>query len=309
MKFIKIVLGFVPFLATAQVDLQAVGNCPETSYSFFRQGVREQEFTKTYDKQGRILKQTSNFSSKNTGNYTEEYVYEYDLAGNNTVITYKRNNEVKRVIKKVFDATGQLLQESASAGVNLLSFNTSSLNGTLKTQVFYGEDGKTETFREITSTNAKGQVLKKEVIDTNGKILMSASKTYTIQGKLTQDVHFDATDKVTTQTNFVYDTAGNLIRDKTLRNNVVFAETKHEYDATGKLIQKTRLNGKGQIDYYFTYEYDVIGNMTKENYFYNNQVISVRTFEYDLKGNKIKETYLDKLGTVNMYKIWEFACK
>ena len=138
---------------------------------------------------------------------------------------------------------------------------------------------------------------------------MSASKTYTIQGKLTQDVHFDATDKVTTQTNFVYDTAGNLIRDKTLRNNVVFAETKHEYDATGKLIQKTRLNGKGQIDYYFTYEYDVIGNMTKENYFYNNQVISVRTFEYDLKGNKIKETYLDKLGTVNMYKIWEFDCK
>lgn len=309
MKFIKIVLGFVPFLATAQVDLQAVGNCPETSYSFFRQGVREQEFTKTYDKQGRILKQTSNFSSKNTGNYTEEYVYEYDLAGNNTVITYKRNNEIKRVIKKEFNAAGQLLQESASAGVNLLSFNTSSLNGTLKTQVFYGEDGKTETFREITSTNAKGQLLKKEVIDTNGKILMSASKTYTIQGKLIQDVHFDATDKVTTQTNFVYDTAGNLIRDKTLRNNVVFAETKHEYDATGKLIQKTRLNGKGQIDYYFTYEYDVIGNMTKENYFYNNQVISVRTFEYDLKGNKIKETYLDKLGTVNMYKIWEFACK
>jgi hypothetical protein len=310
MKFIKIVLGFVPFLTSAQVDLQAVGNCPETSYSFFRQGVREQEFTKTYDKQGRILKETNNFSSKNTGNYTEEYAYEYDLKGNNTVITYKRNNEVKRVIKKVFDATGQLLQESASAGgVNLLSVNTSSLNGTLKTQVFYGEDGKTETFREITSTNAKGQLLKKEVIDINGKILMSDTKIYSIQGKLTQDVHFDATDKVTTQTDFVYDIAGNLIRDKTLRNNVVFAETKHANDPMGKLIQKTRLNGKGQIDYYFTYEYDVIGNMTKENYFYNNQVISVRTFEYDLNGNKIKEIYLDKLGTVNMYKIWEFACK
>ena len=63
MKFIKIVLGFVPFLATAQVDLQAVGKCPETSYSFFRQGVKEQEFTKTYNTQGQILKQTSNFSS------------------------------------------------------------------------------------------------------------------------------------------------------------------------------------------------------------------------------------------------------
>jgi hypothetical protein len=166
-----------------------------------------------------------------------------------------------------------------------------------------------ETFKEITSTNAKGQLQKKEVKDPSGKILMSDTKTYNIQGKLTQDVHFDATDKITTQTDFVYDAAGNLTRDKTLRNNVVFAETKHEYDITGKLTQKTRLNGKGQIDYYYTYEYNAQGNMTKENYFYNNQSISVRTFEYDLKGNKIKESYLDKLGTVNMYKIWEFACK
>lgn len=309
MKFIKIVLGFIPFLATAQVDLQAIGTCPETKYSFFRQGVKEQEFTKTYDAQGRVLTQISNFSSKNTGNYTEEYIYEYDAAGNNTAITHKRNGEIKKVTKKVFDINGQLLNESINAGINLLSLNTPSLNGTQKTQIFYAEDGKTETIREITTTNTKGQLLKKEVRDPSGKILISDTKTYNIQGKIVQDVHFDATDKVTTQTDFVYDAAGNLTRDKTLRNNVVFAETKHEYDATGKLIQKTRLNGKEQIDYNFTYEYDASGNMTKENYFYNNQVISVRTFEYDLKGNKIKESYLDKLGSVNMYKTWEFACK
>lgn len=302
-------MGFTPFFATAQVDLQAVGTCPETSYSFFRQGVKEQEFTKTYDTQGRVLTQTSNFSSKNTGNYTEEYTYEYDAAGNNTVITYKRNGEIKKVTKRVFDINGQLLNESINAGVNLLSVNTPSLNGTQKTQVFYAEDGKTENIKEITITNAKGQLLKKEVKDPSEKVLISDTKTYNIQGKITQDVHFDATDKVTTQTDFVYDAAGNLTRDKTLRNNVVFAETKHEYDATGKLIQKTRLNGKGQIDYYFTYEYDAQGNIIKENYFYNNQVVSVRTFEYDLKGNKIKESYLDKLGTINMYKTWEFACK
>lgn len=309
MKFIKIVLSFVPFFANAQVDLQAVGTCPETHYSFFRQGVKEQDFTKTYDTQGRILTQTNTFSSKNTGNYTEEYTYQYDAAGNNTVVTYKRNGEIKKVTKKSFDANGQLLTESINAGVNLLSLNTSSLNGTQKTQIFYAEDGKTETIREITTTNAKGQLVKKEVKDPSGKILMSDTKTYNIQGKITQEVHFDATDKVTTQTDFVYDATGNLARDKTLRNNITFAETKHEYDATGKLTQKTRLNGKGQIDYYFTYEYDAKGNMTKENYFYNNQIISVRTFEYDSKGNKIKESYLDKLGSVNMYKTWEFACK
>ena len=111
------------------------------------------------------------------------------------------------------------------------------------------------------------------------------------------------------QTDFVYDAKGNLQRDKTLRNDVVFAETKNEYDTTGKITKKTRLNGKGVVDYFFTYEYDKSGNMSKENYLYNNQIVSVRTFEYDAKGNKIKESYLDKIGKASMYKTWEFACK
>ena len=110
-------------------------------------------------------------------------------------------------------------------------------------------------------------------------------------------------------TDYDYDAKGNLLKDKTIRNNILYAETNNEYDLVGKLSKKIRLNGKGQIDYYFTYEYDSQGNMSKENYFYNNQMISVRTFEYDTNGNKIKESYLDKTGKVSMNKVWTFVCK
>ncbi|AFK02996.1 hypothetical protein Emtol_1854 [Emticicia oligotrophica DSM 17448] len=309
MKFIKIVLGLFPFLASAQTELVVASNCSDTKYTFYRQGLKEQEVSKTYDVSGKLLKEFKSFSSKNTGNYSEEYLYTYDISGKNNSITYKRNNEVLKVTKKEYDAKGQVLKESVSKGLNLLSSNTLSNDGTEKVAIFFAEDGKTEAFREVSTSNAKGQVLSKILKDQSGKVLISDLKTYNSQGKPTQEVHFDATDKTTTQTDYVYDAKGLLLRDKTLRNNEVFAETKYAYDEAGKLAQKTRINGKGQIDYYFTYEYDVKGQMTKENYFYNNEVIAIRTFEYDLKGNKIKEIYSDKSGNVSMYKTWEFACK
>ncbi len=307
MKFIKIVLSFFPFLAAAQADLQAVGGCLETKYAFYRQDVKEQEFTKNYDSQGRILKQISVFSSKNTGNYSEAFSYEYDAAGNNSTVTYQRNGEVKKITKKNFDATGKLTKESIASGANLLSVNSATANE--KTQIFFGEDGKTETLKEISTFDAKGMLLKKEIKDPSGKVLVTDTKTYNLQGKITQETHLDAADKIMIQTDFDYDTKGNLLNDKTLRNDVVFAETKNEYDGAGKITKKTRLNGKGAVDYFFTYEYDKSGNMSKENYLYNNQIVSVRTFAYDAKGNKIKESYLDKIGKASMYKTWEFACK
>ncbi|CAH0996851.1 hypothetical protein EMA8858_02986 [Emticicia aquatica] len=309
MKFVKLVLSFFPLLASAQANLQTVTNCPELQYTFYRQGQVEQQFTKTYDEQGRILTQNNAFSSRNTGNYTEEYTYDYDASGNNNTVTYKRNGEVNKVTKRVFDATGKLSKESISSKTNLISVNTPTNNGSENIQIFYDQDGQTETIREMTSFNTRGQLLKKEVKNPSGNILFSDTKTYNFQGKVSQEVHFDATDNVTTQTDFIYDGKGNLLSDKTLRNNVVFAETKNEYDVNGKLLKKTRLNSKGSVDYYFTYEYDTLGNLIKENYFYNNVVISIRTFEYDSKGNKTKESYFDKAGNVSMYKVWAFGCK
>lgn len=309
MKFFKTLFLFSPLFAAAQVDIQAANKCRETNYQFFRQGKQEQQSSKTYDKKGNLLSQIDTFSSRNTGDYTNEYAYEYDANGNNSQIIYKLNGQIKKVTKKSYNGLGKLLSESISADGKVSPLSLLTTNDGEKTQVFYAQDGITELSKEKSFFNKAGQLVKKELSSANGVLMMSETKNYDLQGNITQNIHFDAADKVTLSTNYEYDAKGNLLNDKTFRNNIILAETKNEYDLAGKLIKKTRLNGQNQVDYHFTYEYDLLGNMTKENYFYNNQVMSVRTFEYDTNGNKIKESYLDRTGTVSMYKVWAFDCK
>lgn len=309
MKFFKTFFLFTPFFAAAQIDSPVGNKCQETNYQFFRQGQQEQQSSKTYDAQGKLLKQIDIFSSKNIGNYTNEYTYDYDANGYNTQVTYKQNGQIKKVTKKVYNAVGKLISETSSANDKATPLASLVSNNGENIQVFYAQDGVTELTKEKTSFNKAGQLVKKEISTASGNLMMSETKSYDLQGNITQDVHFDAADKVTLTTDYEYDAKGNLLKDKTLRNNITYAETNNEYDLAGKLSKKTRLNGKGQVDYYFTYEYDSQGNMSKENYFYNNQMISVRTFEYDANGNKIKESYLDKTGNVNMTKVWAFVCK
>ena len=309
MKVFKTFLLFTPFFAVAQTINLPAKRCQEISYQFFRQGKQEQLSSKTYDTKGNLLKQTEVFSSQNTGNYTNEYAYTYDEKGNVSQIVYEQNGQIKKTTKKNYSATGILLNETSSADGNTKQLTSLTTNNGESEQILYAQDGITALTKEKIVLNKAGQLLKKEISTASGNLMTLETKTYNLQGNITQFIHFDAADKVTFSTNYSYDTKGNLLNEKTLRNNILYAETNNEYDSTGKITKKNRLNGKGQTDYYFTYEYDLQGNMSKENYFYNNQIISVRTFEYDTLGNKIKESYLDKTGQVGMYKTWTFACK
>jgi hypothetical protein len=309
MKFFKTFFLLTPVFATAQVNSPIVNKCQETNYQFFRQGQKEEQSSKTYDVQGNLLNQIDTFLRRNAENYNTEYAYEYDANGKNNTVTYKQNGQTKKVTKKIYNAAGNLISESISADGKIAPLASLTSNNGETIQVFYAQDGVTEQSKEKKTFDKFGQLTKKEISDASGKLMMSETKSYDLQGNILQNVNFDATDKVTIQTDYAYDAKGNLLKDKTLRNNILFAETNNEYDSAGKITKKIRLNGKGKIDYYFTYEYDSKGNISKENYFYNNQVISVRTFEYDANRNKVKESYLDRAGSVSMYKTWTFVCK
>ena len=308
MKLFETLFLFSPFFAAAQ-NSPVANKCQETNYQFFRQGQQEQQSSKTYDAQGKLVKQIDTFSSNNIGNYSNEYAYEYDAKGNITIVTYLQNGQVKKVTKKSYDATGKLVGETTAAENKATPLASLTANNNETLQVFYAQDGVTEMTKEKTTFNQAGQISKKEVSTASGNLMLSETKSYNLQGNIIQYVHFDATDKVTILTNYDYDAKGNLLKDQTLRNNILYAETTYEYDSAGKVAKKTRLNGKGLVDYYFTYDYDSQGNMSKENYFYNKQILSVYTFEYDARGNKIKESYLDRTGKVSMNKVWTFICK
>ena len=294
----------------AQLDvITPAGNCLETKYTFSRQGQVEQSFVKTYDAQGRLLSETKTFSSKVSGNYTESYTYEYDARGNNTSITYSHNNVVKKVTKKEYNLLGKLTQEIISSDGTSGPLTKTLFTESGSTQIFYDSDGITETIREVIGLDLNGQVITKEIIRTDGSVAFSDKYTYALLGKVSRWVHFDAADKMTTTTNYEYDLAGNLTKETTSRNDVLYASTVNTYNMKGVLEKKTRLNGNNQVDYYFTYEYNSKGLLVKENYFYNNQILSTRNFEYDTKGNKVKEVFSDSKGTMSTVKDWEYLCR
>ncbi|RYU92912.1 RHS repeat protein [Emticicia agri] len=294
----------------AQLDIITPANtCLETKYTFSRQGKTEQQFVKQYDAQGRLLNETNTYSSQFSGNYTEAYAYEYDTKGNNTKITYSHNNVVKKVTQKEYNLLGKLTQEIISADGVSSPLTKTIFTESGSTQIFYDKDGITETVKEIIGLDLNGQVITKEVISANGTVAFSDKYTYAAVGKVSRWVHYDAADKVTTITTYEYNPAGNLTKETTLRNDVLYASTVNTYGANGILEKKTRLNAKNQVDYYFTYEHNSKALMVKENYFYNNQILSIRSFEYDAKNNKVKESFADSKGVTTTMKAWEYLCK
>lgn len=309
----KICLGLTLLTSSCsfgQLDIVTPkSNCLETKFAFSRQGQVEQLFLKTYNAQGQILSETNAFTSKLSGNYTEAYTYEYDAKGNNTKITYSHNNVVQKVTKKEYGLTGKLTQEIISADGSANAIKKTLFTESGSVQIFFDKDGVTETIKEITGLDANGQVITREVISANGTVAFSDKYTYILLGKVSRWVHYDSADKITTVTNYEYDTAGNLTKETTLRNDVLFASTINTYNTKGDLEKKTRLNGKNQVDYYFTYDYNGKGFLAKENYFYNNQILSVRSFEHDTNGNKIKELFSDSKGVMTTLKTWEYLCK
>lgn len=309
----KICLGLAILTSSCsfgQLDIiTPKSNCLETRYAFSRQGQVEQLFLKTYNTQGKILTENNTYTSKFSGNYTESYNYEYDVKGNNTQITYSHNNVVQKVIKKEYSLTGKLTQELISTNGTSNAIKKTLFTETGTVQIFYDKDGVTETIREVTGLDALGQIITKEVINANGAVAFSDKYTYLLPGKVSRWVHYDAADKVTTVTNYEYDTAGNLTKETTLRNDVLFATTINVYNAKGDLEKTTRLNGNNKVDYYFTYDYNNKGLLAKENYFYNNQLLSIRNFEYDTNSNKTKELYSDSKGVMTTLKTWEYLCK
>ena len=230
MKLFKTFFLLTPFFATAQVNNSVANKCQETNYQFFRQGLQEEQSSKTYDIQGNLLKKIDTFSRRNTEGYTDEYAYDYDANGKNTTVTYKQNGQIKTVTKKIYNAAGNLISESSSVDGKTSPLASLTSNNGESIQVFYDQDGVTELSKEKKTFDKSGQLTKKEISNASGKLMMSETRSYNLQGNILQNINFDATDKVTLQTDYEYDAKGNLLKDKTLRNNILFAETNNEHD-------------------------------------------------------------------------------
>jgi hypothetical protein len=285
---------------------KAKGNCLEKRVSFFNDGLLDFLSVKTYDENGNLTKKSETFSQNLNGPYTTENLYEYDAKNNNTKVVSKQNGIQKSVITKEYNDAGKLTKETLSNGGNATIATASSadnVSGSIAEKVLSGNKSK-----EIKTLDKAGNLLKQENFSSDGKLSSSLTNEFDVQGNKSKMTRFEAATNISEEINLTFDAAGNLLNEKTLRNQEAFSETKYEYSQR-KLSKKIHLNRYNQIDYHFTFEYDLAGKLVKESYFANNQFVNSTTFEYDTNDNKTKESYFNKAGNLTGYKAWEYSCK
>lgn len=275
--------------------------CLESKFLIYNKGNLDFQSFKKYDVKGNLINQTD----AKIGSYTTEYTYQYDAKGNNTQVITRQNGQFRNVTLKQYSAQGKLIAETLSSDENAksVSQNIAFINN-VSEKTIAGQKGKE---RSVFDDNEN--LIKHEILDENGGIKSSVTNELNPQGKPLKTTNYNAFDKLTTEVIYEYDSKGNVLKDRMLRNGSLYNQTTFEYNSADKLIKKTRLNAAGKVDYFYTYEYDSQGRLTKSSYYYNDQVVNYTSYIYDSQGNKSKEEYYNNENSLMGYKEWEYICK
>jgi YD repeat-containing protein len=146
-----------------------------------------------------------------------------------------------------------------------------------------------------------------------------SKKLYNDQGRLIEEIGYQADSTLSDRFCRKYDDKGNEIEYTEFFNNrenwyegpgATFRYKqdsgiiKKEYDDTGNLIKKSLINMHNSADANYTFKYDKNGNMIEEDVYYNRDSSSIKTttYKYDDKGKRIEEKKLPQNGSGG-YKI------
>ena len=91
-------------------------------------------------------------------------------------------------------------------------------------------------------------------------------------------------------------------------NKMIETTTKYEYDANKNMIKSITYNDKGEEKEIQEYEYDEMGNVTRDRIEYVNDYFILKTFEYDDMGNETRRTQYVKRSEdkVDSYSTHEY---
>jgi hypothetical protein len=275
--------------------------CLESKFLIYNKGVLDFQSFKKYDAKGNLINQTD----AKIGSFTTEFTYQYDVKGNNTQVVTRQNGQFRNVTLKQYSAQGKLIAETLSNDENAKSINQNiAFTNNVSEKTIAGQKGK-----ERSTFDDNGNLIKHEVLDENGAIKSSVTNELNSAGKPLKTTNYNAFDKLTTEVIYEYDSKGNILKDKMLRNGNLYNQTTFEYNSANKLTKKTRLNAAGKVEYFYTYEYDSQGRLAKSSYYYNDQVVNYTSYIYDSQGNKTKEEYYNNENSLMGYKEWEYICK
>jgi YD repeat-containing protein len=245
------------------------------------------------------------------GNWTQDVYYIYDDAGVLKEIRYLGSSWEKF---QRFDETGKMIEEIRNDTKNdwiLESWiETKEKNGSTIEYKSYYSDGRIAR-NEITSFDRTGKVTEK-LHDPRGEDFRRWEYDYDVAGNLVQGKYFDKSYIPKDSWGSAYDERGNLtevrhsykpykdrvhLQDKDILHSIRTYFFDEQDRLTRQLVRRYSQNG--DLEYVFSYSYDIRGNIIEELYQHREDGFSTRwSYGYDSMNERTRETFYHSGGEV-----------
>ncbi len=274
--------------------------CLEIKSSSFFNNIKENELEKTYDKKGNLLVYTETNFSNNIKSYSKKTENEYDYKNRLIkTISYINDKEINRNTRQ-YDSPDFLVKESTNQNSQTITINKNNI--TEKT--YLDENGK-QTAKEITQMNLAENVIKKTVFDDKNNAISEISKILDKEEKLIESVNDDIAAKIKIKTQFEYNSEGSVLKEIELLNDALNYFTLNQYQEN-RISKKTKFNKQSQIEYQMEYQYNEMGKLNEEKYFYKSELISTKKYSFDAQNMKILETDMNKDNKITRQIFFEY---
>lgn len=235
------------------------------------------------------------------GNWTQKVDYTYDGSGMIKEIKYVGRNWEKI---QYFDRSGKMIEEirhDTRYDRILESWNkTRGKNGITIEYNSYYSDGRLSQY-EMTSFNRAGRVIKK-LNDPAGEDFRRWEYDYDAAGNLVRGEYFDKSYIPKDTLHSTYDGQGNLTEVR--RSNIQYKDNLHSvrtyfYDDRNRLTRQLvrRYSKNGDLEYIFSYSYDIHANIIEEVYQHVGENFSTKwSYSYDNMNKRTRETFSNSEG-------------
>jgi hypothetical protein len=214
--------------------------------------VRHLSALRTYDLKGNLTSY-EDFYMYGKASYGKD-TYTYDLTGKLIEKVHEINGSISKTTYS-YNSSGQLLKETCGLQIKEHIYNQEGR--LIKIRRSYGK-GVIDS-RQVFSYDDKGNLLDRISYDTNGISEEKETKTYDANGYLLEEVNAYGTIIYNTQGQLTMEIWGKDTSDSSYRKVV------YEYDDKGLIVKEEEFDNKGLLKKSaYTYEFDSIGNWTKE---------------------------------------------
>lgn len=148
----------------------------------------------------------------------------------------------------------------------------------------------------ISYAQSRGVETDWERLNLNGKVkssIMDMKKSFDLRNFNIPDLFYS----------YYFDENGYIIESYDHLNH---SFNKNTYNKNKKIIRIEAENKKNKLNWLYTYEYDLRGNLIKEKQYFKNKLSTIVIYIYNQKDKKVSEERYDKKGEIKLKTIFRY---